>query len=397
MSIYKSIQATSHDGDFVLETQKVARREGFRNVSKTWYDKTRPIDKEIERLAATRSKRESLSITFRQIEPTVHKHRFALRVRDRILRPDSHAARQLGAITGIGTYYAYRLFQSERAGADEALVYALDYAWPDVRPDYEVVLRVEDGDRLRAVLPARSTFLRGEWYLRVIARAIPGGRLSHWRGDAYTIYGNVLIPDTIRNESDSDYGAMLALSNCEIGKRKTEQRPSLFRAICMNGCIWGQTEGKALVLSRRASYELADLEKHIVTNIHDQIPVATSALDRFLATRSLESNVSMKAVIAQTSKDFRLTKRLASSVLHGWWVEKRETPELANTLFAVINGVTRAAQRENNEVWGRLEEAGGKLATWDRKRWDHLLMRSSRLSREDVNATFADWQPESAA
>ncbi len=76
-------------------------------------------------------------------------------------------------------------------------------------------------------------------------KLIPGGRLSHWRGDADTLWGNVLIPDTIRQESDSDYGGMVSIGNSEIRERRITSRPSVFRAICFNGCIWDREAGQA--------------------------------------------------------------------------------------------------------------------------------------------------------
>lgn len=130
------------------------------------------------------------------------------------------------------------------------------------------------------------------------------------KGDDYTIYANVLIPDTLRLESDSEYAALLSLSTSEIGKRPLTQQPSLFRAICMNGCIWGRKQGETLRVRRQGPVDLAELERLIVENIHGQIPLAVSGLDQLLKTRSYDTVVSMKPVLAQVCKDNRITRPL---------------------------------------------------------------------------------------
>ena len=58
---------------------------------------------------------------------------------------------------------------------------------------------------MRAMLSNKYAIVNNQWMMEVIQEAVPNGMLSHWRGDADTMYGNVLIPDSIREEDDSDY------------------------------------------------------------------------------------------------------------------------------------------------------------------------------------------------
>ena len=379
------------DGDFVHTTQEMAEEDDHRNVSKSWYEKTMSIDAEIERRATTRHERESITKRIGQLRPVDIAGRFSVAFGDRVVFPSEYAVGQLGTHLEIGASYPKKLLRSKAPGAAEDLVYAFEKAIDRCDSERQVTLRVHGDEQLRAILPAGTRYLRNDWYLGILKNALPGSRLSHWRGDDYTIYGNVLIPDSIREEDDSAYGAMVSISNCEIGKRRFEQRPSLFRAICMNGCIWGQTKGTHLTVSRRQGIELREIEKLIVSNVQDQIPIALAGLERFLLTRSFDSNASMKPVIAQIAKEFKLTKALASSVLQGWWEERRETPDLSNTLFAVANAVTRAGQNESNDVWVRFDELGGRLAQMDRREWEDLVSRASRLRAAQVDRAFARW------
>ncbi len=236
--------------------------------------------------------------------------------------------------------------------------------------------------------------VRNLWYLQVVNRALPGSRLSHWRRDDNTVLGNVLIPDTIRAEWDSEYGAMISLSNCEIGKRRLSQTPSLFRAICMNGCIWGQAKGQTFTLNRRGFVDLAEVEKSLIDNIRAQIPLALEGLKQLLNTRTFQTKTSMKALLAQVCQEQRIPKAQASSVLQAWWVERRETPDLARTLFAVVNSITRAGQTQDNRNWLKFDALGGQLATMSADDWSRLTSRAARLKSTEVDAAYARWSPE---
>jgi hypothetical protein len=73
---------------------------------------------------------------------------------------------------------------------------------------------------IRAILSERYAIINNLWYIEIINKAIPNALYSHWRGDADNMYGNILIPDTIRQESDSELGGMLSIGNSEIGMRR---------------------------------------------------------------------------------------------------------------------------------------------------------------------------------
>ncbi len=392
---YDSIKPrASNEGTFVLETQELASNQGFSHVARPWFESTTPIENEIERLASL--DREAITVSVGRLQPAEIGGRFGLKFGERCLYPDRYAAGQLGRLLGMGSDYPRRLVTSKLPGDVEALVFAVEHAGAAANRRQTLILRVDGDDVVRGVLPEGSTYIRNEWYLGVLARAISGARLSHWRGDAYTLYGNLLVPDTIRQEDDSEYGAMVSLSNCEIGKRRFEQLPSLFRAICMNGCIWGETKGKAFTLNRRAAAALWEIEKAIVANIHEQIPIAAQALERFLATRSFRSDVSMKPIVAQLAIDLKLSKKLATAILQGWWDEQKAVSERSTTLFGVINGVTRAGQKLDNSSWVKFDRLGGRLVQMKRDEWDGLVSGASRLREAQVNQVFAAWSAGAA-
>ena len=172
---------------------------------------------------------------------------------------------------------------------------------------------------LRAWLSDSYSEVDNRWYLEQVKNIIPVGRLSHWRGDADTIWGNVLISDTIREEFDSEYGGMVSVSNCEIGKRALGSLPSLFRAICMNGCIWGQAYGEKIKVVHRGEIDLDQLKLKLRDNIEKQIKLIPDGIERMLGIRAMGTDgVAMKNIIAATAQKERIDRSGASAILQAW-------------------------------------------------------------------------------
>ena len=80
-------------------------------------------------------------------------------------------------------------------------------------------------------------------------------------------------------------------------------------------------------------------------------------------------------------------------MLDAWHVERQSTPDLANTLFAVVNGFTRAGQSQDNEAWVKLDTLGGNLAVLTEDNWQSLVSRAAKLTVKEVDGTFARWEP----
>jgi hypothetical protein len=257
-----------------------------------------------------------------------------------------------------------------------------------VDPDKQFRLRTYKDGTCRAFVTDKYAPIDNRWYLETLSEFIPGGRFSHWRGDEDTIYGNILIPDTIMDygADDSDYGGMISVGNCEIGTRRISQTPSLFRAICMNGCIWGQTAGEKIRRVHRGNIVLENLKLEIAENIQHQIPLLAPGIKQFLATRSLETGkASIKGVIAAVSSDYKLSKKEASAFLDQYvTLESGE-----RNLFGIINGLTRAGQTFDNKTWVRFDEVAGNLLETSADRWNTILRRADTFTDKDYEKVFA--------
>jgi hypothetical protein len=284
-------------------------------------------------------------------------------------------------------------FKRDRRDA-ELLVHTLNvtlFAPDRVDQNKERLFRTWTDGTFRAMLSDRYTIVNNQWYLETLSRLIPGGLLSHWRGDADTIFGNVLIPDTIRQESDSEYGGMLSIGNSEIGLRRLMSLPSVFRAICMNGCIWEQQKGKAVNRVHRGEVKFDDLATEIASNLQHQIPLLSGGIDRLLGTRALVMGNSKSVnVIAQFFKDFKLPKSFAVKFITALHVEREVLGADVRSLFGLQAALTRAGQLLDSETWVKYDTLAGGLMGLTYAKWDAMLKAADQLDADDVESLLGD-------
>jgi len=249
----------------------------------------------------------------------------------------------------------------------------------------------DGSNSLRALLSEQYAIVNNLWYLDTLEKLIPGGLLSHWRGDADTIFGNVLIPDSIRVESDSHYGGMLSIGNSEIGLRRIMSLPSVFRAICMNGCIWEQEKGKAVSQVHRGEIDNDSLAKQIAKNLQAQIPLLSGGIDALLGTRSLSmGGVSTVQVVAQFFNDFKLPKSQAAKFFGHFNTEVEILGSEARTAFGLQAALTRLGQQCDNDTWVKFDQMAGAVVAMKRDKWDRLIENARTLDAKEVEATLGD-------
>lgn len=413
--VAEKLVGNGNSGDFVLQSQGTAADKGFRNVSQFWYPQTQSFDETMEALQRHYDRRRDLRSKLVGMKPGVSSDgKFVLTAQGgptdgAEYTLTDHALTQYLSRIDVQTTFRYLLDditypQTNKNNAPRVKV-ARDSG--DVQTFVKVVengLRhfnsrtsggndflfrtYDDTKEVQAVLTSEYSPIDNRWFLNIINELIPGGRYSHFtRADDNTIYGNVLIPDSIRQEDDSDYGGMLSLSNCEIGKRKLSQYPSIFRAICMNGCIWDQTSGSAYSKRHRGLNDLDEVKANIVQNLTVQIPLVHSGIDKLLDTRAAAysaKGVKMSRIFVAVADMFKLQpKHLIRSVF-----EYNQHEKADKNLFGVVAGLTRAAQAFSNDEWVGLDAAGGALINWKPERWDGLLNKAKAYDEDEVQAAF---------
>ena len=398
---YEPLRGQGTQGDFVLNSQTIATDEGFSHVSKTWYDKTLSYDEGMELLESERGQREDFLVPRSDIAFDVREidgqWKFGAEIDDRFFVPTDHALVQLvsKACKGKGTGFVRDLTNDDskfkRDEFDARTIKGIisnGIRRVDASTKYKI--RCHNDGTMRAFLSERYAEVDNRWYLEQIKNIIPAGRLSHWKGDSNTIWGNVLIPDTIREEDDSDYGGMVSIGNCEIGKRNVKSLPSVFRAICMNGCIWDQTKGFEIKVRHIGDIDLNSLAMKLRNNIEAQIPLLPQGIQRMLGIRAKGTDgVPMKNLIAATAETHKIDKRGASAVLQAWIKDESPIAPEGRSLFDIVNSVTRAGQSLDNQSWVRFDQIGGQLVNYTDNQWTNLKSRAESYDDKDFKRVFS--------
>ena len=408
MNDYQKLVGTGTEGDFVKQQQGVASEQGFGNVSKAWYPKTKSYDEGLEQLESDRGNRKdylvsakNLELEIRDFEDTVQ---CGVVIEDQFFVPTNHALTQITSklCEGKGTGFVRALRENVYSAKDEIKIqrdrqdaavveYILKNGLRRIDKDTNYKIRTYNDGTLRAFVSEKYAEVDNRWFLNQIKDIIPGGRLSHWRGDCDTIWGNVLIPDTIREEDDSDYGGMVSVSNCEIGKRNVSSMPSLFRAICMNGCIWSQTKGDTIKVRHIGDIDFEQLSMKLRNNIEAQIPLIPQGIERLLGIRAMGTDgIPMKKIIAAVAANTReIDKRGATAILEAWVTQESKIAPEQRSLFDVVNSVTRAGQYLDNRDWVKFDEIGGRLTNYKDLQWNHLKRRAEDLGDDDLSKIFS--------
>ena len=362
------------------------------HVHKDWWAKTKTYEQVMQDAHVAVENREDILTERKNITCVGNDKGFFLKLNDgREFRPTDHAIEQFSVRSGVTSSSFLREMRNIE-GFDlsdaEVMAYVGNNALRRIDADKTFRLRTYTDGTCRAFVTEQYAPVDNRWYLETLAEFVPGGRFSHWRGDEDTIYGNILIPDTIMDygADDSDYGGMISVGNCEIGTRRISQTPSLFRAICMNGCIWGQTAGEKIRRVHRGNIDLDSLKLEIAKNIQHQIPLLAPGIKQFLSTRAMETGkASVKGVVAAVASDYKLSKREATEFL-----EQYVTMESGErNLFGIINGLTRAGQVFDNKTWVKFDEIAGSLMETNADRWATILRRADTFTDKDYEKVFA--------
>lgn len=397
MSVYEKIKIDSDvtEGSFVRNLVGNTGTGFAENthVHKDWWAKTESYDTVMEKTQTAIDNREDVMVKAGEVVCTVNNDVMQFTTTDgRSFTPTDHCLEQFSIRTKVPSSSVMRELR-KIDGYDEQdadLMARLgNNALRRIDPDKEFRIRTYTDGTARAFVTDKYAPIDNRWYLETLREFLPEGRFSHWRGDEDTIYGNILLPDSIMDygqDDDTDYGGMVSVGNCEIGKRRITQTPSLFRAICMNGCIWGQTKGKDISKVHRGKIDLDSLKVLIAENIEYQLSILPDGIRKFLDTRTQSLNdANVKGVIAAVATDYKLTKKQATESLEQYLAH--ETHE--QNMFGVINAITRAGQVFDNDSWVRLDEVGGMLMDTSASRWTNILARAKTYTDKDFEKVYA--------
>ena len=387
---------TGNNGAFVKtlvngETGEVGFQDGW-HVHKSWFRQCQTFDQVMESITKSESEREDKIIPLSEITPVVgNGGKFAFEIGSEQYIPTDWALTQFSGRLNLPSSTVIReLVNQEDADWEDSDV-AVRIAKNAMRradKDKKYRLRTYKDGTLRAFVTDKYAPIDNRWYMETLNDILPGSVYSHWKGNDDTIYGNVLLPDSIMDygqDDDSDYGGMLSIGNCEIGRRRVSQRPSVFRSICMNGCIWDQVHGEMINQRHMGKIDLVELRKRITDNIERQLKLVPNAVRKFISTRDLKVEGSMKATLAAVCIKNRIERKHSQEILSQFVEFEKDH----RNLFGIINAITRAGQKFTSEEWVKMDELGGQLADTEQAEWESVTRYANTLGVKEVDETFS--------
>ncbi len=408
----KKQQGTRFAGDFVLESQKTGK--DFSHVSQIWLDKTMSFDDMLKKgreFQARCKDVEGVKLSDLKAEQSYIR---ANPLGD--LTMSEHSHRQLSSFLGLPAEYMSFLQKKDsdlfadnfnsaieraviaRESYDRECAEATEKKAPKpVRPphcDREVFLRtLVDGKghhTLRAMLSSKYAVINNLPIIETLADIIPGGRVSHLHYDGDTLRANVLIPDLLRTEDDSDYGGGISLLNNETGRFPYCSRPFLFRAICMNGNIWDRANGVEFNRRHLGTIDWAEFRKEVVLNIQRQIPLVQANIEKVLSLKGLPvTEQEIQQAIVYVGRKERLTLGQTRSWYMGFKAELETAKTAAQILsaFGLVQGLTRGAQECEFEAREMMETLSARLIDGN---WDRMFTAARNdVSVEDAQEALA--------
>ena len=377
--------------------------------AKDWYKKTISLDEGLEKVAQATRNRDDILTEFQNVEVAQDgEGKLCVKSRDgRIFYPTTHAWKQISKWHNMPTTFVEFMSTDisnsknpeltlRRESVDFGIVRALFHRQrKTVRQDKQFLYRTYKDDTLRAMMSDRYGIIDNGWYLETIQKLFKETdneepRLFHWRGNEDTIYGNLLLMDTIVEKDDGEYGAMLSMSNCEIGLRSFSQRPSIFRGICSNGVIFGKESGEIVKRKHLGDIDYSFLSALVAKNITTQIPLAIEGVNRFLETQKKVVEVPMRNLFAVVAKENGFStgeKGQLGKIVDNY--VNYEMKGLGNkNLFGIINSITRTGQMYSNDEWVRFDEVAGRLMSYNDINWNNLQIRAKSLSVQELDEIY---------
>ena len=253
----------------------------------------------------------------------------------------------------------------------------------------------EGNDVVRAIVSERYGVIDNHEAMEMVSNALPSlndALASHLFNDGDDIFGNILLPDYMKSEPDSDYGVGIAFKNSEIRNSTFKISPFLFRAICLNGMIWGRMNSEINVNQRHmGKIDLGDLQMQVT----QAVKVALTQGNDMLTLLGYAKQVKVTnpvAVIAQLARDEKMTIEQGKLWHKGYLdsLHERHGDVHEKSAFGIINGLTRSAQDYNASTREEMETLASKILAPAidsslqeiSKRWGLIDARANQLEEK---------------
>jgi len=251
----------------------------------------------------------------------------------------------------------------------------------------------DDGNQvIRYVASERYGVINNDTVMDIISGALPGGwgdsLASHAWNDGDSMIGNVLIPDYVKNRPDSEYGIGISFKNSEIGRYRFEICPFLFRAICLNGCIWGRSNS-VIGIDKKHLGEINIDE--IKIQVQEAVKLALCEGEQVLNLFDLTKEITVEnqpELVVSLAKEYKLTIPQGRA-----WLNAIDD-EPGETVFHTIQGLTKASQQFTGDVRQTMEETAGMILAPSLMAdidaiagmWEKFAVRAESLTDDQLKA-----------
>ena len=254
----------------------------------------------------------------------------------------------------------------------------------------------EGNDIIRAIVSERYGVIDNHEALEMIAKSLPSltdALASHVTNDGDDIFGNVLLPDYMKSEPDSDYGVGIAFRNSEIRNATFKVSPFLFRAICLNGMIWGREDSSLQINQRHMGrINTQELQIQVRNVIHTALTMGNDMLTLLGHSKQVQVN-NVLPVIAQLCRDNKMTIE-QGKLWHKGYLETLQEVKgdiSEKTDFGIVNGLTRSAQSYSGQMREQMETTASLILAPSidaslqelSKRWGQLSNRADSMNKEN--------------
>jgi hypothetical protein len=256
----------------------------------------------------------------------------------------------------------------------------------------------EGNDIIRAIVSERYGVIDNHEAMDIIADALPSltdALASHLFNDGDDIFGNILLPDYMKSEPDSDYGVGIAFKNSEIRNSTFRISPFLFRAICLNGMIWGRQDSSIKINQKHlGNIDLEDLR----FQVKNAVKVALTQGNDMLTLMNHAKQVKVEnplATIAVLARDNKMTIEQGKLWHKGYLdsLHERHGDVHEKSAFGIINGLTRSAQDYNGATREQMETTASLIlapaidSTLQEisKRWGTIGDRAKQMEQKTIN------------
>jgi hypothetical protein len=260
----------------------------------------------------------------------------------------------------------------------------------------------EAGDEyIRAVVSERYGVIDNNEVMDILRNSLPSNideaLASHIDHDGDDMFGNILLPDYMKSEPDSDYGVGIAFKNSEIRNSAFSVSPFLFRAICLNGMIWGRANSEIKVNQRHmGKIDIVELQEQVRHAIAVALTQGNDLLTLMGHAKQVKVNNVLPTII-QLAKDsqenftIEQTKAWQKGYLDSLHEQHGDVHH--NSAFGVVNGLTRAAQNYTGATREKMEKYASYILSPAidsdiqaiSKRWGQVSDRADNLTQKVLN------------